>query len=139
MPTALVDLYGSCDEGRRQPLESQLEAVLLRILNIFKNAYIIVDSLDECTEKSDLFKWISFVASSTPEKLHLMVTSRPEPDVKRGLSFLSSQQRLDINNQSNASDIEAYIDAELVNMHKWNQPGEKELIKDALLRGSDGM
>lgn len=139
IPAALVELYDTCDKGNRQPLELQLETTLTRILETFKNTYIIIDSLDECGEKSDLLRWIGSVASSHSANLHSMFTSRPEPEVKQGLSFLSDKRIVDISTQYNAGDIEAYLDAELAKMHKWSEPGEKEMIKDALLSGSDGM
>ncbi|KAF7975223.1 hypothetical protein HWV62_10176 [Athelia sp. TMB] len=139
MPTALVELYHACDDGRRQPLESQLESTLSRILETDGSTYIVVDSLDECVEKDDLLRWIQSMTSMTSGKLHVMLTSRPEPEIKRGLSCLSGCQKVDIIKQSVAIDIDTYIDAELAKMHKWNKPGEKVAIKDALVDGSDGM
>lgn len=137
--TALVELYHACDDGRSQPLESQLEDTLARILKNFDSSYIIIDSLDGCVEKFDLLRWIQSMTSSDSSKLHLMFTSRPQPELKQGLSSLLNHERIDINNHSNGSDIEAYLDAELAKMHKWTEPSEKEMIKDALLSRSDGM
>ncbi|KAF7977234.1 hypothetical protein HWV62_4335 [Athelia sp. TMB] len=139
MPTALVELYHACDDGGRQPLESQLESTLSRILETDGSTYIVVDSLDECVEKNDLLRWIQSMTSMTSGKLHVMLTSRPEPEIKRGLSCLSGCQKVDIIKQSVAIDIDTYIDAELAKMHKWNKPGEKVAIKDALVDGSDGI
>ena len=139
MPAALVELYHTCANGGRQPLESQLESTLSRILETGGNTYIVIDSLDECVEKDDLLRWIQSMTSMTSGKLHLMLTSRPEPEIKRGLSCLSGCQKVDIINQSVVIDIAAYLDAELAKMHKWNKPGEKVAIKDALVDGSDGM
>lgn len=58
LPTALMEMYHTCDEGHRQPLESQLEGTLARILDTFGRTYIIIDSVDECVNKADLLKWI---------------------------------------------------------------------------------
>ncbi|KAF7969706.1 hypothetical protein HWV62_26164 [Athelia sp. TMB] len=139
MPTALVELYHTCDHGDRQPLESQLENTLARILGACNSTYILIDSLDECAEKEDLLEWIQSATSAASGKLHIMLTSRPEPEIMRGLSYLFCRQKVDIGNQSTAIDIATYIDAELAKMHKWNQPGEKDEIKGALVNGSDGM
>ena len=140
VPTALVDMYSKCDSGHRQPLEAQLEDTLSRILNIFDNTYIIIDSLDECVKKPDVLKWIQSIASKNGGKLHIMLTSRPEPEITRGLTSLSNLQKISIVEQSTAGDISAYLDVRLnvPEMDQWEED-EKQTIKKTVSDGSGGM
>lgn len=140
MPTALVDLYNKCDAGRRQPLETQLESTLSRILEVFDSTYIVIDSLDECVTKADLLRWLRSVASETSANVHLLLTSRPEPDIEYGLAALANLQKISIGDQSTMNDISVYLDARLhaAEMDKWREP-EKQQIRRALLDGSGGM
>ncbi|KAF7979136.1 hypothetical protein HWV62_43369 [Athelia sp. TMB] len=138
IPDVLVDMYNQCDQGHRQPLESQLETTLARILKSFESTYIIIDSLDECIEKTDLLKWIQSVAKES--SVHLMLTSRPEPEVERGLAPLSNLQKVSVGEFHMSDDISTYLEAclQAPEMDQWDQE-EKEMITDALISGSDGM
>ncbi|KAF7970481.1 hypothetical protein HWV62_23841 [Athelia sp. TMB] len=140
MPTALMGLYHACDDGHRQPLESQLENTLAAILDSFDSTYLVIDSLDECIEKADLLRWIQNVTSVTSGKLHLMLTSRPEPDIEHGLTTVCNLQKVQIRDEYMTDDISAYLDARLqsAGMAKWREP-EKRKIKQTLLDGSGGM
>ena len=138
MPTALVKLYEACDGGHRRPPQTQLETTLAQILETFENTYIIIDSLDECVKKDDLLKWIRSVTSETSRNLHLMFTSRPEPEVEHGFMALSNLQKVSIREEATAHDIGAYLDVWLAGMDKWDET-DKQAIKKALSGGSDGM
>ena len=139
IPNVLADLYNKCDGGHRQPLESQFEDALARIIEIFDSTYIVIDSLDECVEKADLLRWIQSVTAVTSGKLHLMLTSRPEPAIDHGLALLSNLKKISVGDQS-AEDISAYLDARLDvgDMDQWDGY-EKQWIKTTLSGGSDGM
>ncbi|KAF7974088.1 hypothetical protein HWV62_13393 [Athelia sp. TMB] len=140
VPTALVDMYSKCDSGHRQPLEAQLENTLFRILNIFDDTYITIDSLDECVKKADVLRWIRSITSDHAERLHVMLTSRPEPEITRGLTSLSNLQKISIRDQSSAGDIDIYLDARLNDpeMDQWDEH-EKQIIKKTVSDGSEGM
>lgn len=142
LPTALMEMYHACDEGHRQPLESQLEGTLARILDTFGRTYIIIDSVDECVNKADLLKWIQYVTSepSLAEKIHLMLTSRPEPEVEQGLASLTNRQKVSITAESTAGDIGVYLDTRLQvsKMNKWDNDA-KMSIKKAIFGRFDGM
>ncbi|KZP12282.1 hypothetical protein FIBSPDRAFT_985862 [Athelia psychrophila] len=89
IPVALAEMYRKCDKGTRQPPIEMLEATLVIILDSFDNVYIIIDSLDECSERKDLLKWIQSIASRASGTLHMMATSRSEPDIRRSLNLFS--------------------------------------------------
>ncbi|KAF7983634.1 hypothetical protein HWV62_20572 [Athelia sp. TMB] len=140
VPNALMEMYSKCDSGHRQPLESQLEYTLSGILKIFSNTYIVIDSLDECVQKADVLKWIQSIASENAGSLHIMLTSRPEPDIIRGLTSMAALRKILLEGQSSLDDINAYLDARLnlPDMDQWDEH-EKQTIKNAVSDGSDGM
>ncbi|KAF7968170.1 hypothetical protein HWV62_31714 [Athelia sp. TMB] len=140
IPDALIDMYRACDDGDSQPSESQLEHTLLRVLETFESTYILIDSLDECVEKADLLRWIQNVTLVSSGRLHLMLTSRPEPDIEYGLRSLSSLDKIQIGDETMTGDISAYLDARLhsADMVKWKEP-EKREIKQTLVNGLGGM
>ncbi|KAF7972864.1 hypothetical protein HWV62_16906 [Athelia sp. TMB] len=140
IPDALADMYDACDAGHRQPLETQLENTLARILETFDSTYIVIDSLDECMEKADVLQWIRALTSESSGKLHLMLTSRPEPEIERGLASLSNLQKVLVRDPSTRDDIVIYLTARLqsAEMDKWDE-SEKNMIQTAFVDGSDGM
>ncbi|KAF7970480.1 hypothetical protein HWV62_23839 [Athelia sp. TMB] len=140
IPDALIEMYHACDDGDCQPSERQLERTLLRVLETFESTYILIDSLDECVEKADLLGWIQNVTSVSSGRLHLMLTSRPEPDIEHGVGSLSSVDKIQIGDETMTGDISAYLDAQLQSavMVKWKE-SEKREIKQTLVDGSGGM
>ncbi|THH13086.1 hypothetical protein EW146_g7087 [Bondarzewia mesenterica] len=138
---ALVKLY---DNGQHQPLAKNLEETLQLIIQEFEDVYIVIDALDECHQRSrsKLLKWIGTVTESTGGKLHLLVTSRKEPDVEKGLSSLSSRHGgpLCVESESSNADIRIYLDSmlQLDEMQKWDD-ANRERIKATLLERCEGM
>ncbi|KAF7978596.1 hypothetical protein HWV62_45320 [Athelia sp. TMB] len=139
IPNALVDMYDKCDTGHWQPLDTQLEETLAGVLATFESTYIIIDSLDECAEKADLLEWIRSVASKTSGNIHLMLTSRPEPEVERCLIPLPNLHKISIRGDATVEDIRAYLDVCLADptMITWDKR-DKRAIKKALSEGSGG-
>ncbi|KAF7972345.1 hypothetical protein HWV62_18116 [Athelia sp. TMB] len=135
---ALADLYDLEDKGRHQPLISSLEDTLLEIIKTFTSAYIIIDALDECAEQRKLLTWIQYITSQTSSSLHLLVTSRLEPDIKSCLRTLSTIEEMAIADEQASSDIREYINARLSEVDGWTET-QKELVRVALSRGAGGV
>ncbi|KAF7976035.1 hypothetical protein HWV62_7932 [Athelia sp. TMB] len=138
IPPALVELYEDEDNGCSQPVLSSLEDTLLQILQSFGAAYIVIDALDECEERPKLLRWMDSVTSQTSGFLHLMVTSRPEPDIKDRLRPLCNLCEVDVADRRDLDDIRRYIDASLSEVHAWTD-SQKELVRIALVNGADGV
>ncbi|KAF7968342.1 hypothetical protein HWV62_30933 [Athelia sp. TMB] len=135
---ALASLYDLEGKGRHQPLISSLEGTLLEIIKAFPSSYILIDALDECAEQRRLLKWIHYIALHASGSLHLMVTSRPEPDIKGSLGFLSNVREVDLIHRQESNDILDYIDARLAEVDGWTEP-QKALVRSALSRGAAGV
>lgn len=140
IPAALAEMYYQCDKGSRQPPIALLEDTLIRVLDGFDKVYIIIDALDECSERKDLVQWIQSLASRVKGKVHMMVTSRPEREISRGLGSLSNLEDVCISGQQMKPDIRCYLNARLCqsDADKWRE-AQKDMIKDTLESGADGM
>ncbi|KAF7976049.1 hypothetical protein HWV62_7960 [Athelia sp. TMB] len=138
IPPALVKLYEDEDNGRSQPALSSLEDTLLQILQSFGAAYIVIDALDECDDRPKLLRWIDSIVLQMPGLLHLMVASRPEPDIKDRLRALCNLREVDVADRRGSDDIRRYIDASLSEVHAWTD-SQKELVRIALVNGAHGV
>ena len=108
LPSELYQLYEGCNNGGRRPREAQLLKAFPSLLATSYRTFVILDALDECTERSDLLEAIKqFIEMS--KSLNLLVTSRKEKDIleKMPTSFkvidlkeggISEDIRLHVNN-----------------------------------------
>ena len=136
----LAKLYQSCHNGRSQPSVESLQSILFTILEAFDDVYIVLDALDECTERKDLLKWIKQMTSWKRSKLHLLTTSRPEEDIAKNLRLLDPDY-VDIKQDLITRDIDKYIDYILDSedaFDRWNDE-IKATIKSKLLESAGGM
>src|ERR1700728_1695230 len=124
IPATLAKLYESCHDGKSQPSVQSLQSVLLTILETFDDIYIVLDALDECTERKDLLKWIKQMTSWKKNKLHLLTTSRPEEDIAKNLRLLDPDH-VDIKRDLVTHDIKMYIDCILDGEDSFEQWGDK--------------
>ena len=109
MSEKLADLYKRCGEVQ-QPSDEQLQNVLRDILDRFSQAYIIIDALDECTDREKTLNWANKLISDTnckPANLHIVVTSRPERDIHESFTALDSNS-IDVA-EANTNDINDYL------------------------------
>ena len=140
MPKVLANLYSHCGNGYQQPSLDDLHDALQMILGGFNSAYIILDALDECSERYKVLDWVQTVIlhKNGNLRLHLIATSRPEKDIN---DKFSSYHCVDLVEASGNHDIVAYLDYQLQNdsdWQKWDQKIQNE-IKLTLTMQADGM
>jgi len=140
VPAVLTKLYHSCHSGGAQPSVKSLEAILLLILEAFDDVYIVLDALDECTERKDVLKWIKQTTSWRKSKLHLLATSRLEEDIAKHLRLLDPNH-VYIKQDLVSHDIERYINSILDDEDTFEQWGNeiKANIKNTVLKSAGGM
>ena len=102
----LADLYKSCGEIQ-QPSDEELQNVLHDILNRFSHAYIMIDALDECTDREKTLNWAKKLISDKVVNLHIVVTSRPERDIYEKFMVLDPHT-IDVG-EANTKDIAEYL------------------------------
>ena len=104
-----MDLYKSCGEFQ-QPSDEELHIVLCDILDRFLQAYIMIDALDECTDREKTLNWANKLISDVncnAANLHVVVTSRPERDIHDFFAVLDLHS-IDVG-EMNTKDIVEYL------------------------------
>ena len=136
----LEDLYQRCGKGQQQPAEHVMRSLLKDAIACTGSKYIILDALDECTNREDFMVFIDELIHSQPEGLRIMITSRREKDIEEQLGSIADH---DINIQSAIvdEDIRIYVHNRLATDKKFKKWPEKvqEGIVAVLMKKADGM
>lgn len=123
LPSAVVDLYKR--SGRRQG-RLQFEVLVNTLKGIakeFSRTYIIIDALDECSDKNYRRSLLQILSELEMMSVKLFLTSRPHSeDIKRNLGTYPQ-----IIVEASEADIRTYLD------HKIDQDeGISDIIDDSL-------
>ncbi|KAF7984296.1 hypothetical protein HWV62_15261 [Athelia sp. TMB] len=136
-PAVLKESYEDHGAGREQPSLKALYDTLRLVVEGFDHVYIVIDSLDECGDRAELFQSIETIANWDCNNVHLLLTSRPEPDITGPLGLIDRIRPVRIQGAALYKDIAAYLDAQLSSKHRWGET--RKLVKNTLIAGSDGM
>jgi hypothetical protein len=134
----LEDLYKSCGETQ-QPSDEELQNVLRDILDRFSQAYIVVDALDECTDREKTLNWAKKLISDTNRKatnLHIAVTSRPERDINDIFAALDSRS-IDAG-EANTKDIAEYLKLHMESKFTKYDENTRAKIESELMEQAEG-
>lgn len=142
-------LFSSCENGRRQPSCESLCKAFLHIIEQVKEVWIVLDALDECRTRNGeptkgLLSWIKDLLSSEQRNIHLLVTSRPEQDIKSIVSeFAHNDDIVPIQSSRISDDIRAYIRTRVRKdngLKRWQSYLEvQNEIETQLMEKADGM
>ncbi|KAH8430500.1 uncharacterized protein LDX57_008162 [Aspergillus melleus] len=111
-------------EPQRQKFADILDVVLETSQGEF---FLIVDALDECPtaqdERSALLQFLEELLVKHPGKMHILATSRPEPDIR---SRLGQYQSVNLETGL-AEDVETFVHAQVANgrLSKWDESIKK--------------
>lgn len=139
-PDAATTLFHMNQKGAQQPRTSTLLKTLRQLLNGPKNAYIILDALDECIDQEALFPILKEVREWSLSNVHLLVTSWRVQDVTECLQALGAKET-SIQSSLVDADIEIYVCSKLMTdfkLKKWPANIQNE-IQCALVSGANGM
>lgn len=102
--------YENLQSGGQQPSTDQLKVILRYLidLNAEEDTYLVVDALDECSERENLLEWLEELLRLNLDKLHIMVTSRKERDIETCLSPLISSS-MNLESSSIDTDIATHV------------------------------
>src|ERR1700722_3226280 len=136
-PEALINFYSRHQEGTRQPTTDTLLVLLSNIFEAFKEIYVVIDALDECTDRAGLLSLIETIIGWN--NLHVLVTSRREQDIIRCLEPIVTA-KVDLQKDVVDSDIFIHIQDRLQNDEKLKWPLKiQKQITDTLMKGAHGM
>lgn len=144
-----VDLLFSSYGKLRQPTPKSLCDLFLRSIKQADRALIVIDALDECKnrkgdETEGLLSWIRHFQELRLNNVHLLVTSRPEQDIRTTLETQIGKENI-ISLQSNlvSQDIHDYIHAsvrEYEGFKRWRgRPEVQDEIENQLAEKANGM
>lgn len=135
------------DKGARPTLE-HLEGTLWNAVEGFDAVYRIVDALDECTTskgaRATLMKSLVRLQKCSPPNVHILVTSRKEPDIEAALDRvpLASEEKIDLFQFREAMnhDMDIYLQQKLDSPEFDNVSEDTKLrARSLLLEKADGM
>jgi hypothetical protein len=137
-PEALEGLYSANQDGRWQPATNALVATLGNIIRSFQHAYIVVDALDECTDREELLGLLEEIVNWKTDTLHILLTSRKEREIEECLKGLVSNQ-IDIQSSLVATNIQIYVHEKLrtdPKLRKWPEKVLAEIEMELTARAS---
>lgn len=142
--SVVQSLYSSWLDSNRQPTEEVLLNTFRQMLASVGDTYIVLDALDECVERDELFRDLKQICSWESADLHVLATSRRESDIEGALTPLcDSRNRISIQSELVDVDIRTYIQDRLQfdpKLKKRQEDPKIQLeIKDALMTKANGM
>lgn len=117
----LDSLYAAYDKSG-QPAHSELQDTLLAMISATDEVWIILDGLDECeTEgRQPVDGVIPWIKRLRMPNVHLLVTSRPEQNIKVELEcWAGFEELIPLQSSVVAEDISAYIHTKVRQMSRW--------------------
>ena len=140
MPEVLVNLYTRCGNGYQMPSTGSLQDTLQKILDGFSSVFIVLDALDECTEREKVLNWAEslILQKNKNLELHLIITSRPEKEID---DIFKAYPYVDLVEESEGCDIVAYLNHQLdqdSDLREWDLETQEE-VKSTLMSQADGM
>jgi hypothetical protein len=144
IPKGVDALFLSCENGKRQPSLHALLKVTRQAMQEFTQVYVVLDALDECTQRSELMDILETVAGWQLDNLQLLMTSRKERDIERSLeSYVEEENAVCLQRDVVDQDIQRYVQQRLHNdksLAKWNRDAAvRQEIEAALMGGARGM
>ncbi|KIJ29761.1 hypothetical protein M422DRAFT_188004 [Sphaerobolus stellatus SS14] len=106
-----------------------------------EHIYIVLDALDECSDRIKLLGWLKNVTETRGKNLHLLMTSREERDIDQSLRSIPEVVGRCLNDEPSNDDISSYIDWFLsvhYDLRDINESMQNE-VKRRLLEKSSGM
>lgn len=119
------------------------------MLEQVSEVFVIIDALDECSTRegsstSGLLSWIKNLADNKKVNTHILVTSRPEYDIKSRIdAWTESNNCIDIQSKLITNDISNYVEWRVREDEKLKRWRGKETVQDeiksTLIKKANGM
>jgi Cdc6-like AAA superfamily ATPase len=138
VPTEVQQLYEINGQGTREATVTQLIDAFLSIVKQASQTFVILDALDESSDRKSMFEVIGEVLKT--DKINLLMTSRAEPDIQTKLEH-SVDYVVPIEDERVDADIHLHVNHCLHNdpdLSKWDA-NLKSKISSVLTSGAHGM
>lgn len=140
----LTDLYKSCSNGQKQPSRQQMHEVFGQMADKKSDVFLVIDAIDECTDREQLLWSIRYFTFGTKIDLHLCVSSRREKDIEERLQVIVGRNaRIGLDKDLFNRDIHHYVRQRLEldeGLGRWRKKPEiQKDIERTIVRQADGM
>ncbi|KAF6804846.1 ankryin repeat protein, partial [Colletotrichum plurivorum] len=141
----LDSLFESHDKGQKQPATNTLADCLHAIMKTPTDICIVLDALDECSERDKLLVWMkTFLSSPDLAHVQLIVTGRPEEEFQRAIPVVIGEGNcVSLSKESVDADIRSYVKDRVENgpeFRDWASfPSVLKQIEDEVGGKADGM
>jgi hypothetical protein len=116
IPKSVDVLFSACDNGHRQPSLHALLDVLPQVMQQFTHVYVVLNALNECTQRPELVDMLETVAGWQLNNMHLLMTSRKEWDIESSLeSFVKEEDIISLQREVVDNNIHRYVQQRLSN------------------------
>ncbi|KAL0938233.1 ankyrin repeat protein [Colletotrichum truncatum] len=141
----LDSLLSSSTNGSSQPTMTELSNCFASMLEAADDVCIIIDALDECSNRKELLTWITYLACS-PCLRHIkfLITSRPEEEFRQRIPLITGVDNcksLDVAHVN--ADICSYVQSRIrtsPGFRRWaSRPLVLQQICDQVGQKADGM
>ncbi|KAH6875175.1 hypothetical protein BKA58DRAFT_418768 [Alternaria rosae] len=144
IPKDVNALFSSSENGNRQPSLRALLEVISQAVQEFTQVYVVLDALDECTQRSELMDMLETMAGWPLDNLHLLMTSRKEREIETSLeSYVREEDAVCLQRDIVDQDIQRYVQQRLHDdkgLAKWSKDAAiRQEIEAALMGGARGM
>lgn len=142
LPEKLKNLHKKREKDR--PSMQELKVALSWMMSGLEDVFMVIDALDECPKNSErevLLELIGEIKSWSPSNLHLLATSRQEPDIKEALEPLLTSLEIPIEGSGVGHDIKLHITHQLATdpkLKRWSSDVKSE-IENTLVTRANGM
>jgi hypothetical protein len=139
--SALYDMYSQCLNGEQEAgSQALIKTLKTMIIQLSSPTYMIIDALDECTDRELLLDLMEEIHAWALDDLHIITTSRPEKEIKETLELLATNT-VGLESALVEPDIRSYIRHTLEEdkrLRKWSLEVKNE-VEIALAEGAHGM
>ena len=140
IPPEVQDLYDTAKTQSYGPKLEKITHTLFSVLKHFDRVYIMIDALDECSERSLLLQHIQDLISVKAKNWNILLTSRREQEIETELDDLVTC-RVGIQTEDTWQDVRALIRSRLRQDPRLRKRplAVKQKIEVALEEGACGM
>ena len=136
----LAAAYIKADSGGRALDHDELVETLYDLLALFGSVYIVIDALDECSERGDVFDFLETLRGWKLPGVRVLLSSKTMEEIEEALDPVSVQ-KVHIQSSFVDNDIRKHVAFQLSNnrdFRRWDEADRLE-IEARLTSSSDGM
>lgn len=139
IPEPIHSLYVEHKKGFQHPSDKVLLNALYDVLNSAEPGFLIVDGMDECSDRQALLDAIETILGWQLEHLHILAVSREEKDIDKTFTHFKSEH-LRLEGEKVNEDIRQYIQGRVQKerwLKKWPAEIQQEIISVVAEKAGD--